>query len=137
MAESFGNGYVCTGKQGKKKNRMTLKEFALAENGILHSCKMLDEGLSIGNLEVGIMLNVNSSKTKAIQTLGRVIRVHGNKVAEFFTIIIKDTVETQWMNNSRSSSNYEIVDEEALYHILANEPYEQYKRKLKQLNLRF
>ena len=69
VAESFGNGYIFTGKNGKKKNRMTLSEFSKEEKGILHTCRLAEEGISIGNLSVGIMLGVNSSKTKAIQTL--------------------------------------------------------------------
>jgi superfamily II DNA or RNA helicase len=137
VAESFGNGYIFTGKNGKKKNRMTLSEFSKEEKGILHTCRLAEEGISIGNLSVGIMLGVNSSKTKAIQTLGRVVRVSPGKQAEFFTIVINDTAETEWMKKSRSSDNFEIIDEEALDHVLNNEPYETYKRKLQKLNFRF
>ena len=83
------------------------------------------------------MLGVNSSKTKQVQTLGRILRLAEGKQAEFFTIIIRDTAETEWMSRSRSSKNYEIIDEEALDHILNNEPYDTYKRKLQKLNFRF
>lgn len=137
VAESFKNGYVFTGKNSKKKNRMTLEEFSKVDKGILHSIKLAEEGISVGDLSVGIMLAVNSSKTKQIQTLGRCIRVCEGKTAEFFTIILKDTVESEWMHRSRSDDNYEIIDEEALDHILKNEPYETYKRKLQKLNFRF
>lgn len=105
--------------------------------GVLNSCKIAEEGISLGDLSVGIMLGVNSSKTKQVQTLGRVLRLAPGKKAEFFTIVIKDTAESEWMKNSRSNTNYEIIDEEALDHILKNEPYENYKRKLQKLNFRF
>ena len=44
MAESYGEGYVYTGKDGKKKNRITLEEFSGLPCGQLHSCKMAIEG---------------------------------------------------------------------------------------------
>ena len=137
VAESFKNGYIFTGKDGKRKNKMTLEEFSKEESGILHTCKLAEEGISIGDLSVGIMLGVNSSKTKQVQTLGRILRLSKGKQAEFFTLVIRDTAETEWMRKSRSSDYYEIIDEEALDHILNNEPYENYKRKLQKLNFRF
>ena len=137
VAESFGNGYIFTGKNGKRKNKMTLEEFSQEESGILHTCKLAEEGISIGDLSVGIMLGVNSSKTKQVQTLGRILRLAKGKQAEFFTIVINNTAEVEWMKNSRSSDYFEIIDEEALDHILNNEPYENYKRKLQKLNFRF
>ena len=137
VAESFKNGYIFTGKDGKRKNKMTLEEFSKETSGILHTCKLAEEGISIGDLSVGIMLGVNSSKTKQVQTLGRILRLAEGKQAEFFTIVIKDTAEVEWMKNSRSSDYFEIIDEEALDHVLNNEPYENYKRKLQKLNFRF
>ena len=44
MAESYGSGYVYTGKDGKKKNRITIEEFSGLSCGQLHSCKMAIEG---------------------------------------------------------------------------------------------
>ena len=137
VAESFKNGYIFTGKDGKRKNKMTLEEFSKETSGILHTCKLAEEGISIGDLSVGIMLGVNSSKTKQVQTLGRILRLADGKQAEFFTIVIKDTAEVEWMKNSRSSDYFEIIDEEALDHVLNNKPYENYKRKLQKLNFRF
>lgn len=69
MAESYGNGYVYTGKDGKKKNRMTIEEFSGLSSGILHSCKMAIEGLDVPDLSVGIQTGIDSSKTKAVQSL--------------------------------------------------------------------
>ena len=91
--------------------------------------------LNLPDLSVGIMLGVNSSKTKAIQTLGRIIRKNGDKVAKFFTLVINDTAETEWMKHSRSN-DYEIIDVENLEKVLNDEPYQQYKRKIQKLNLR-
>lgn len=137
MAESFPTGYVYTGKTGKKKNRLTLEEFSALPNGILHTCKLAEEGLNLPDLSVGIMLGVNSSKTKAVQTLGRVVRLSKDKTAEFFTLVINDTIETEWMKKSRISDNFEIIDVENLMKILRGEPYETYKKKLQNFTYRF
>lgn len=44
VAESFKNGYIFTGKNGKRKNKMTLEEFSKETSGILHTCKLAEEG---------------------------------------------------------------------------------------------
>lgn len=138
MAESYKEGYVYTGKETKKKNRITLEEFSSKPTGILHTCKLAEAGMDIPGLSVGIMTGVNSSEIKSQQTRGRVIRKEGNKEAEYFTLVINDTVELKWWENShKRDKNIIKVDEEGLMHVLNNEPFETYKRKLKQFNFRF
>lgn len=138
MAESFKNGYVYTGKEGKKKNRITLEEFSKLSSGCLHSCKMAIEGLNLPDLTVGIMLGIDSSKTKAVQSLGRICRLSKGKLgAEFFTLVINNTVETKWMQNAKADSKIEIIDVANLYKVLRGEPYELYNRKLNNYTFRF
>lgn len=137
MAESIGTGFVYTGKESKKKNRMSLEEFATLPSGVLNTCKLAEEGLNLPDLSVGIMLGVNSSKTKAVQTLGRVVRLSPNKQAEFFTLVIDGTVETEWMKKSRNDNNFTIIDEENLNHVLNGEPFEPYRRKIQEYTYRF
>ena len=138
MAESFKNGYVYTGKEGKKKNRITLEEFSKLSSGCIHSCKMAIEGLNLPDLTVGIMLGIDSSKTKAIQSLGRICRLSKGKLgAEFFTLVINNTVETKWMQNAKADSKIEIIDVANLYKVLRGEPYELYNRKLNNYTFRF
>ena len=131
MAESIKEGYVYTGKEGKKKNRMTLEEFSSIPYGVLNSCKMAIEGLNVPDLSVGIQLGIDSSKTKAIQSLGRICRLSKGKLGvEFFTLVINNTVETKWMQNAKSDSSIEIIDVPNLMKVLNGEPYELYNRKL-------
>lgn len=137
MAESFSTGYVYTGKESKKKNRMTLEEFSSLPSGQLHTVKLAEEGMNLPDLSVGIMLGVNSSKTKATQTLGRVVRLQKDKTAEFFTLVVNDTIETEWMKKSRFDNNSIIIDTENLVKVLKGEPYETYHRKLKNFTYRF
>lgn len=137
MAESFSTGFVYTGKEGKKKNRITLEEFSNLEFGVLNTVKLAEEGMNLPDLSIGIMLGVNSSKTKAVQTLGRVVRLSKNKTAEFFTLVINNTVETEWMKKSRIDDNFEIIDVNNLMKVLKGEPYETYKRNLQKFTFRY
>lgn len=122
-AESFKNGFIYTGKESKKNNRITLEKFNQLPNGILNVVKLADEGLNCPDLSVGIMLGINSSKTKHTQTRGRVIRYHEGKQAEFFTLILKDTVEVEWWRRSVGDSPCELIDEQNLMKVLNHEPY--------------
>ena len=137
MAESYKEGFLYTGKDSIKKNRITLEEFSKLPSGQLHSCKMAIEGLNLPDLSIGIQTGIDSSKTKAIQSLGRVVRFQKGKNAEFFTLVINNTVETKWMETAKKDSNIEIIDVENLMHVLKGEPYSLYKKELKKLTFRF
>lgn len=93
--------------------------------------------MNLPDLSVGIMLGVNSSKTKAVQTLGRVVRLSKDKTAEFFTIVINNSVETEWMKKSRIDDNFTIIDETNLMKYLKGEDWEPYKKKVQNFTYRF
>ena len=138
MAEAIGVGYIYTGKEGKKKNRITLQEFSAMPSGVLNTCKLAEAGMDIPGLSVGIMLGVNSSETKAQQTRGRIIRKEGDKEAEYFTLVINDTIESKWWQNShKNDTNIIKIDSENLIKVLNGEPYETYTKKLKNYTYRF
>lgn len=138
VADSIGEGWVYTGKEGKKKNRITLEEFSAHQTGVLNTCKLAEAGMDIAGLSVGIMLGVNSSTTKATQTRGRVIRKESNKVAEYFTLVINDTVELKWWEKSHEKdTNIIKIDVENLMHLLKGEPWEPYKKKVTNFTFRF
>ena len=138
IAEAIGYGYVYTNKEGKKKNRLTLSEFSAMNSGVLNTCKLAESGMDIPGLSVGIMLGVNSSETKAQQTRGRVIRKEGNKEAEYFTLVINDTIESKWWQNAHKKDTDIIkIDSENLIKVLEGEPYETYTKKLKNYTYRF
>lgn len=137
MAESIGIGYVYTGKESKKKNRITLEEFATLNRGVLNSCKLANEGFDCPGLSVGIVTGVNSSSTTSIQRSGRVIRKEESKYAEMFTLVIEDTVECEWFKKSHSKVNYTTIDVDNLIKLLKGEPWEPYTKKLQNFTYRF
>lgn len=139
MAEAIDNGkYVYTGQTSKKKGRVMIENFLSGTITRLHSCKKLDEGFDCPDISVGIILGTDSSETKARQRRGRTVRKFGNKEAEIFYLVIKDTVEEKWVKNShKNDSNYITIDENGLDQVLRGEQPELYKKKLGELVFRF
>ena len=137
MAESLGIGYVYTGKESKKKNRMTLEEFNNLNSGVLCTSQMANEGLDLPNLSVAIMLGIDSSKIKAIQRVGRVIRKEGDKKSEIFNLIINNTVETSWFAKAHPDGNYITIDEDGLLDVLSGKEPRLYRKKIKDFQFRY
>lgn len=137
MAESIGIGYVYTGKESKKKNRITVEEFSKLDKGVINSCKLANEGFDCAGLSVGIITGVDSSKTTSLQRSGRVIRKEGSKYAEVFTLVIEDTVECEWYKKSHTNVNYVTIDVDNLIKLLKGEPWEPYKKKIQNFTYRF
>lgn len=138
MAESIGmGGKVYTGKDSKKKGRMTIEEFSQQDNGILHVVKKADEGLDVPKLSVAIILGLDSSKTRKTQRIGRVARKEGDKKAEIFTLVIEDTVECEWFKKSNSSANIITINEEGLTDVLAGREPKPYTKQIKNFAFRY
>ena len=98
MAESIGIGYVYTGKESKKKNRITVEEFAKLDKGVINTCQLANEGFDCPGLSVGIVMGLDSSPIKSTQRTGRVVRKEGTKYSEMFTLVLENTVECEWLN---------------------------------------
>lgn len=137
MAESIGYGLSYSGRDTKKKGRATLEQIRNGEVMVLNTVKRAIEGLSIDDISIAINLGIDSSKTKAIQKTGRVIRFEEGKRAEVFNIIINDTVELSWFANSHKGLDFKIIDEEGLKKVLNGEEPKPYKKKIKQFMFRF
>lgn len=68
----------------------------------------------------------------------RTVRKEGDKIAEIFYIVIKDTVEEKWIvNNHKRDGNYIKIDEEGLNKVLNGEQPDIYRPKLGQIMFRF
>lgn len=129
IAEKIKRGSVYTGKDSKKKSRITLEEFSKMDTGVLNTVKKADEGMDVSGLSAAIILGMDSSPTKMIQRTGRVVRFAPNKRAEIFTFVVRGTVEEEWFNKSHVNKKYVTLDEEQLMHVLRREPFEEIKKK--------
>lgn len=107
----------------KKKNKLTLEEFGELPYGVLNSGKTLEEGITIPNLNVGILVSYDSSGISFIQKLGRILRYEEGKEAMLFILVIRNTVEDSWFNKAISNLQYETLDEEQLDNMLNGRAY--------------
>lgn len=137
MAESIGGGKVYSGKDTKKKGRITLEEFQKGDFTLIHSVAKLNEGADLKGLSVAIILGLDSSETKATQKRGRVIRKENDKVAEIFNIVINDSVELKWFQNSHANQPYITIDEDGLNDVLQGKEPKPYVKKLKDFTFRY
>lgn len=137
IAESIGIGYVYTGKDSKKKGRITIEEFTKMPSGVLNTVKKADEGLDVPGINVAVMLGYDSSPTRYIQRKGRAIRKEGNKIAEVFTFVLNNTVETSWFEKSHKDTTSIPIDADNLMKVLRGEPYETYKKPTSKFTFRF
>lgn len=118
QSERIGGGFVVNSGKTKKRNRITMEEFAKLSSGVIHTAKSLDEGSDIPGLNTAIILCNTSSKTQKTQRVGRVIRYESGKKAEIFTLVIKGTMEESWFNNSSAENQYIELSEQELDEVL-------------------
>ena len=138
MAESIGmEGRVYSGKDSKKKGRLTLEEFQNGEFNLIHSICKLNEGADWKGLSVAIVLGLDSSENKIVQRKGRVIRKENNKQAEIFNIVINNTVETKWFDNSHKNQTYITIDEDGLNDVLQGKEPQPYVKKIQDFTFRY
>lgn len=137
MAEAIGIGNVYSGKDSKKKGRMTIDEFKQVSTGVLNTIQRANEGLDIPNLSVAIIIGTDSSKIKSVQRTGRVVRKEGDKQAEIFNIVINQTVECEWFRKSHEGRSYITIDEQGLDDVLAGKEPKPYNKKVKNFQFRF
>ena len=112
-------------KNTNKKNEALLRDFNKAKYGVIHSSKSLNEGADIKGLNLAVILYNSSSSIERIQRYGRVIRAEEGKVAEIFSIIIRDTVEDKWFRKSAKNTDFIEIDESDLDAVL---DYEKIQR---------
>lgn len=93
--------------------------------------------LDLPGLSVGIVLGTDSSGTKAIQRLGRVIRKEPDKQAEVFYLVINNTVETKWFSTSHEKQPYITIDEKGLDEVLSGKEPKPYVKQIKNFTFRF
>ena len=137
MAESVGIGYVYTGKESKKKNRITVEEFAALDKGVINTCQLANEGFDCPGLSVGIVMGLDSSPIKSTQRTGRVVRKEGSKYSEMFTLVLENTVECEWYRKSHKEGTYVTIDVENLMKLLKGESWSPYKKKIQNYTYRF
>ena len=130
-------GTVYAGKLTKKQENEIINNFNSLKCGALHTSIKANEGLDVKGLSVGIVLGLDSSHTKALQQLGRIIRAEEGKHAEMFVLILRNTVEEKWFEKCNPENDYITIDVNNLKLLLENKKYNEYKKAPKQMSFRF
>lgn len=128
MAEAIKYGQVYSGRDSKKRSTEILSKFNDVEYGVINSSKKLVAGADIKGVNCEIILGQDSSSTRAIQQVGRAVRIEGDKTSEIFNIVINDTVELKWFENSHKNRPYIKIDVDNLQKVLNYEQFDTYKR---------
>lgn len=137
MAEKIAYGKVYSGKTSAKQGRATIEDFLKPGSGVINTVMKLNEGFNCPEASIAVILGFDSSQTKKEQRLGRVLRIfEGKEEAIIFTLVIKNTVEEKWYQNS-STGNYITIDEEGLDKLLSGEQYTPKREKETQMTFRF
>lgn len=135
MAEKVKYGKAYSGKDTKKKGRITIEEFLSQDTGVLNSSQKLNEGFDDPKVSLAIIMGFDSNKGKKQQRIGRIIRKTEDKVAEVFSLVLKGTVEEEW--HRRSTDDYITINEENLISLLKGEEFRTRPNKEVSMLLRF
>lgn len=128
IAEKIKYGSVYSGKDSKKKGRITLEEFIRQDGGVLNTVMKLNEGFNCPDISVAVILGLNSSPTVKTQRIGRVIRRMEGKVAEVFTLVLKGTVEEAWFQKATGEEKYIPIGEDTLLDVLKGNEFTPKKK---------
>ncbi|TFF85019.1 MAG: ATP-dependent helicase, partial [Promethearchaeota archaeon] len=88
---------VITHQTKKRERREILEKFRKGKYTRIISAKVLDEGISVSDASVGVILSGSSQKRQLIQRLGRLLRPYKDcsveKKAILYEFITRDTIE--------------------------------------------
>lgn len=121
-AEKFRDrAYILHSKRKPKENKQVIETFNSLDIATLSTSKSADAGLDVKGLSVGIILSGDSSTIRTTQRIGRVVRREEGKIAEIFSLVIANTPDELWFNNSNKNQQYITINEEQLDIILSGE----------------
>ncbi len=94
-------------KMTKKNRELSLQLFKDDNNEItwLSTVKSMNTGIDLPKLEVGVIASFNSSKLLDIQSLGRLLRINGNKQAKIINLYTPETQEKNWLSKKQYGMN--------------------------------
>ena len=69
----------------------------------LSSVLQLSEGITIPNLEFGIIMHAYGNERKTAQRIGRLLRLNPDKVATCHILCYENTVDERWVKNALKS----------------------------------
>lgn len=80
----------------RKERKEVYEKFKACKNGVVISCKALEEGVDFPSCKMGIISGGTSQSRQAIQRIGRFLRRYGDMEAEVFDLVVRNTKDTDW-----------------------------------------
>jgi superfamily II DNA or RNA helicase len=88
---------------GNYKSEANLKLFKDGEIDKLSCVDQLNEGVTVPNLETGIILHAYGNERKTSQRIGRLLRLNPEMTSEIHILCYKDTVDVKWVTEALKS----------------------------------
>ena len=81
-----------------KTNEDALTAFKEGKIDVLGCVEGLNEGANLPNLDIGIIVQVNSNARKLVQRIGRMVRYRQNHTSIIYIILCAGTQDEKWLN---------------------------------------
>lgn len=104
QAKYLGGEQAVSSQKSAKKNQQLIDEFNAGNTQSLFSCRLLQEGQNLRDTKYGLIIQLGNKERFVNQTLGRLLR---HDSPEVHYIIIKNTVDERFLQNSTKSINKE------------------------------
>lgn len=88
---------------GNKNSNQNLKDFKEGVITKLCAVEQISEGITIPNLEVGIITHSYSNNRKAAQKIGRFLGLNPENTSEIHVLCYADTIDKVWVSNALDS----------------------------------
>jgi superfamily II DNA or RNA helicase len=85
---------------GNYKSEANLKLFKESEVDTLSCVDQLNEGVTIPNLDTGIIMHAYGNERKTNQRIGRLLRLNPDMVSNIHILCYRDTVDTKWVQEA-------------------------------------
>ena len=74
-----------------------LNDFALVDSGLLLTCRALDEGYDLPDIDVALLVSSTKNKRQRIQRVGRAIRAKEGKESLIISLYVENTSDAKTM----------------------------------------
>ena len=101
LSDKLSNNSLCEiyhSKLNNKDREIVLKNFGYADYGLLLTCRALDEGYDLPDIDVALLVSSTKNKRQRIQRVGRAIRAKEGKESLIISLYVENTtdVKTMW-----------------------------------------
>jgi superfamily II DNA or RNA helicase len=90
-----------------KERRLILQRFHSGEYPVLVTAQVLDEGVDVPSVNVGIILSGTATVRQHVQRLGRLLRKQENKQALLYEVVTRGTAEEFTSDRRRQHHAYQ------------------------------